>query len=790
MPFCINCAREIEVDWKICPHCGKPNVLSQKGDDSSSRDYSSTKQEDSGSYQNLPEEKNDENQNSGDLTPKTEMGDAGSYSLNTKKLEKGFLLDNGRFRIEKNLGSGGFGTVYKAWDSYINDWKALKVIDQEYNNDDEVIFDLQREAKLLMSIQSENVVRIWDIHLPDDIKFLDMELITGGNLVNLKLKYPNKQVPEKIVLDIALQICKGMQVIHNKKIIHKDLKPANIMLTDKGVVKIMDFGISETFRSSMSRLKTAKKSGTPAYMSPEQLIGKDVGKEADIWSFAVMLYELLSGKVLFAGGTRDEVKSSIKGQLDIDRDNGKLTQFGEIGKISHTNETLNQFFTKCFRWNYKERFSNFEEIETFLNRDFAEEKRMKIEAERQKAEQKEQERQAELKALHDKQAVEKLRAEKDDKERKRLTLSAEIDEFLKDANYHLSQNNFTKAREYFYSVLSLDSNNSEAKKGLESISILESDYKKKEIAQLQRKEQEEIRKKEKADEENRKKEKKLLENSNMIFVEGGTFQMGSNDEDSYNTEKTFHKVTLDSFFISKYQLTFAEYDKYCNSTGKRKPDDKNWGRGNRPVINVSWYDAIEYCNWRSKEEGLEICYTIDKTRKDQNNESNYDDVKWIVSWDIAKNGYRLPTEAEWEYAAKGGVKTQNSASQRYSDSNDIDEVAWYYNNSGQMVKKGLIFKKQEMVNRKTHPVGKKKPNELGIYDMSGNVWEWCNDWYGKNYYSKSPKKNPQGPNSGNSSVLRGGSWYDYAYNCRVADRFSNLRGNSNNSIGFRFARTS
>ena len=223
--------------------------------------------------------------------------------------------------------------------------------------------------------------------------------------------------------------------------------------------------------------------------------------------------------------------------------------------------------------------------------------------------------------------------------------------------------------------------------------------------------------------------------ANFVFVQGGTFQMGSNDGDS--DEKPVHTVTVSSFYISKYEVTFAEYDKFCDATGRSKPDDEGWGRGNRPVINVSWNDATAYCQWLSQQTG---------------------------------QTYRLPTEAEWEYAARGGVETRQGVSLKYAGSNDIGEVAWDWYNSGD----------------KTHPVGTKSPNSLGIYDMSGNVWEWCNDWYDS--YPSSSQTNPTGASSGSSRVVRGGSWNNIAAGCRVALRNLYTPTSSYFYIGFRVAR--
>ena len=257
----------------------------------------------------------------------------------------------------------------------------------------------------------------------------------------------------------------------------------------------------------------------------------------------------------------------------------------------------------------------------------------------------------------------------------------------------------------------------------------------------------------------------------MVFVKGGTFRMGCTSEqggDCRDAEKPAHEATVSDFYLGRYEVTFEEYDAFCAATGRQKPDDRGWGRGKRPVINVSWYDAVEYCNWLSEQQGLTPYYAIDKSRKDLNNDSSddYDDLKWLVTPRVGGNGYRLPTEAEWEYAARGGAKSKGY---KYAGSNNLDEVAWFEENSG----------------RETRPVGEKNPNELGLYDLSGNVWEWCWDWYGD--YSSSSKTNPRGPESGSGRVLRGGSCSYIAEFCRVSYR-SYLHPDSRyDDFGFRVA---
>ena len=235
----------------------------------------------------------------------------------------------------------------------------------------------------------------------------------------------------------------------------------------------------------------------------------------------------------------------------------------------------------------------------------------------------------------------------------------------------------------------------------------------------------------------------------MVLVQGGTFMMGSNSGDP--DEMPVNKVTLSSFMIGKYEVT---QEKYQRVMGNNPSNFKNGSEApKRPVEQVSWYEAVAFCNKLSELEGLQKVYTISGT-----------DV-WV---DVSKNGYRLPTEAEWEYAARGGSKSQGYT---YSGANDAGSVAWYGSNSGST----------------THAVGTKAPNELGLYDMTGNVWEWCWDRY-KDSYNAGSKRDPMGASSGDTRVHRGGSWNYHTISQRSPNRNYDSPGIRGYDLGFRVVR--
>lgn len=201
---------------------------------------------------------------------------------------------------------------------------------------------------------------------------------------------------------------------------------------------------------------------------------------------------------------------------------------------------------------------------------------------------------------------------------------------------------------------------------------------------------------------------------NLVLIKGGIFM---------NTKSNYYGkgAAISNFYIGKYEVTQKEWIEIMGSNPSEFKSD------NLPVEMVSWYDCVEYCNKRSTKEGLKPYYNIDKNKKDPDNKNNNDDIKWTVTINEGANGYRLPTEKEWEYAAGGG---QMSKSYTYSGSNNADEVAWYWRNAGDKYLSGnWNWPMIENNKNKTKSIGLKKPNELGLYDMSGNVREWCWDWY-------------------------------------------------------------
>ncbi len=233
-------------------------------------------------------------------------------------------------------------------------------------------------------------------------------------------------------------------------------------------------------------------------------------------------------------------------------------------------------------------------------------------------------------------------------------------------------------------------------------------------------------------------ESKAESGTEMVQLPGGRFTMGDENE----IDAIPHEVVVSSFYMDKYLVTQEEYKRVMGKNPSRWKSDKN------PVEQVRWSDAVRYCNARSRLEGLQSCYDL------QTWECNFN-----------ADGYRLPTEAEWEYACRAGNKTTYFFG---IEPSKLTDYAWFDKNS----------------NGRPRPVGRKRPNPWGLYDMYGNVWEWCNDFYKVDYYQESPQENPKGPNAGETKVVRGGSWKFSSESCRSGYRYNEAPGYADVCFGY------
>ena len=590
------------------------------------------------------------------------------------------------WKMVRLLGKGGMSEVYLVQDNLGRPY-ALKILSARLTGEESFRERFKVEAQIMASLNHPNIIALHSYFEEQGNYCLVMEYMEGGSLKELIRR--TGPIPEELALPVFQQIAEALAYAHSQGIIHRDIKPSNIMISADGQYKLGDFGIAR-MQETEGLTKTGSRMGTLIYMSPEQINdSKHMDTKTDVYSLGVTLYEMLTGRAPYNETTESDFRIMEK-IVHQDLPDPRTV----YPHISQSTLDLLKLAT-CRDPSQRPQFDELLRGKTL-------EPASEAEPEPEPVLKSGQEPKIQITPDHDESLSREAEisiSPADSISRKVVIIGWTI--------------GLIAILTFIFVVI-----NTNIVRGKKHNHAVQADT--------------------------------LIIENELIFVQGGTYDMGSNYGEE--EEQPVHQVRVSSFYIAKYVVTQAEFAQYMQP---QYDWESEVGLGdNYPAYNVSWYDAIQYCNLRSLAEGLVPCYTIAGSTNPDNWGSvprDGNDTWDAVSCNFGANGYRLPTEAEWEFAARGGVKTQGC---NYSGSNDPGSVAWYNENSGY----------------KFQIVGTKAANELGLYDMSGNISELCWDWHSFSYYSSSPKNNPTGPTTGDVRLLRGGNYLDNAVYCRVSSR--------------------
>lgn len=636
-----------------------------------------------------------------------------------------------QYLILKPLGNGGFGKTYLARNTKFGDGGPQLVIKEffmlrEMHRDEHssralvsnpinqaTVNDFRakfiREAQRIYQLSHPGIVRVTDIiYDENDTSYYVMDYVGGQSLNDLLEQ--RGVLPEAEAVDYVCQVLEALRVVHANRMLHLDVKPNNIMLNAQGRVVLIDFGASkiENFKGKISSTPMALSRG---YASPEQISGslKHIDPRADIYAVGATLYNLLTSNV-------------VRDPMDLLQDKDAAFVF----PLS-VSEPVRRAVVRMMAYNSSDRPATVDEALALL---------------RPTSVKHEAPVEAPTLPNSGNWYTDMFEAPSGD------ALSADWLKNLKLPSQAEHGGKPVEELEEFHAK-------KKAPEPRAPNDIPDTDHESKPFEKPKPEPQPQAARPKKSRGNlvlnlsllagmvlvmgtilgihQCKSNMSLQEMLEMVEVEGGTFTMGATSEQGGDIGgEPAHQVTLSSFSIGKYEVTQALWQEIMGSN----PSD--FKGDNLPVENVSWDDCQEFLrklNARKSEFGV----TDGRT-------------------------FRLPTEAEWEYAARGG---KLSKGYQFSGSNNLEDVAWCTGNSG----------------GKTHPVGTKLPNELGLYDMSGNVWEWCQDWFG--FYSSGAQTNPTGPTSGSDRVFRGGSWLCLALFNHVSHRNLNAPDDRGCSLGLR-----
>jgi formylglycine-generating enzyme required for sulfatase activity len=603
-----------------------------------------------------------------------------------------------QYQIERPLSSGGFGITYLARHTLITNKQfvikefflsgvCIRVADTTVQPETARThqFEIYKgkfldEAKTIAQLPDDpHLIKVVDFFYAHNTAYMVMAYIEGVDLERFVREKPRQRLPETEALNYVQQVAHGLQLAHQKKILHRDIKPANLMRQPNGQIVIIDFGAARDF-IAQDMVQTMTPIYTPGYAPLEQYSSRGQrGDYTDVYALGATLYRLLTGEKPMDALSRLHAPLSAPRSLN-----------------PAISEATNGLVLKMMEQHSKDRFQT---IQSFLN------------------------------------ALDAPKSPPVQPESPVIEIEIEIEDKTYDENNVPPKKDPIKSVPIPPKPKVEQPNGAKSNKGwiagalgVIGISLAVWLNQKPSTNEPVTTTTKPVRTIIRTTPTHAPAEATTQQSyePEMVTVEGGTFQMGSNDGES--DEKPVHSVTLNRFAIGKYEVTQAEWRAVMGSD----PSELNFkGCDKCPVERVSWNDVQDFLKKLNS-----------KTSKN----------------------YRLPTEAEWEYAARGGKRSKGS---KYSGSNDLNSVAWHDGNSG----------------NQTHSVGGKSANELGIHDMSGNVWEWCSDWKGD--YSSAAVTNPTGAATGAYRVMRGGSWFNTASNARLASRSNYSPTTRLDNLGFR-----
>ena len=627
-------------------------------------------------------------------------------------LKENTLLKNGDYRIIRPLGQGGFGITYLAEqvglgrrvvikeffmrDYCDRDSSSTRITMGTSGARDTVASFLRKflkEARNIASLRHANIIAIHDVFEENDTAYYVMEYHSGGSLGSL---VSNGALSEERALRYIRQVASAVRYIHLKHIMHLDIKPENILIDEDDNVVLIDFGLSKGYDNSGMQTSTTPVGISHGYAPIEQYTPGGVGEfspATDIYSLGATLFTLFTGKV-----PRSAMETMNTGYIV------------EELALHHISQQYVDAIVKSFSFIKENRPQSVDEFLSLLDAVPQSVSRIAPQPASQVAPQPVSQvapqPASQVAPQPASQVVSQPASQVNSQPKKPFNWKPLVGIIAAILCIIFAGVGINECNDYRDEQQRLDAIR-------DSIAA--------------------------ADKKRNAFETKIFNVNGIEFtmvpVEGGTFNMGSNDGDS--DEKPVHSVTLSDYYIGETEVTQELWEAVMGSNPSDFKGDKN------PVEMVSYNDCIDFIN----KLNTFLAGQLPDGRK-----------------------FRLPTEAQWEFAARGGNKGKNN-NNKYSGSNSIDDVAWYRDNSG----------------GRTHPVKQKQPNELGLYDMTGNVWEWCSDWYGKDYYSQSPKNNPEGPSDGWRRVLRGGCRSSSAQGYRVAFRISCTPDDGGYYIGLRLA---